>query len=63
MVLGLQGAIDAGAIAKQPVEPFASFLLGGLIETAMRIVRARKDADTMVAALRGLARSSDNRSS
>lgn len=39
LVMGVQGAMDVGVIARQPVTPLASFLLGGLIETAMRVAR------------------------
>jgi AcrR family transcriptional regulator len=42
----LQAAMDAGEIARLPVEPFAHFLLGALNEVAMGIARAgdRKSA-------------------
>jgi AcrR family transcriptional regulator len=36
----LQGAMDAGAIAKQPVEPLSHVLLGALTEAALFIARS-----------------------
>ena len=60
---GLQAAIDADLIPQQPVEPLASFILGGLMETAMRMARepdtavARAEAEaTVTRLLRGLTR-------
>jgi AcrR family transcriptional regulator len=38
--LALQGAMDAGAIAKQPVRPLAHVLMGALDEAALYVARA-----------------------
>src|SRR4029453_767884 len=40
----LQAAIDAGAIAPQPVVPLGHVLLGALIEGALYVVRAEDPA-------------------
>jgi AcrR family transcriptional regulator len=42
----LQAAIDAGAIAEQPVRPLAHVLMGALDEAAMLVARA-EDPDAM----------------
>lgn len=41
----LQGAMDAGLIAKQPVDPLAHMLLGALNEAGMLVARAKNDAE------------------
>jgi AcrR family transcriptional regulator len=58
---GLQAAIDAGAIAKQPVRPLAHVLLGALDEAALLVSRAEdpermraevgRTLDSLIAAL------------
>ena len=40
MMAGLQGAMDAGALRKQPVKPLAHLILGALGEAAMLIANA-----------------------
>ena len=57
----LQAAIDAGAIAEQPVRPLAHVLMGGLDEAAMLVARAEdpermraevgRTLDSLIAAL------------
>ena len=42
--LALQSAIDAGAIAPQPVEPLAHVLIGALDECALYIAQAEDPA-------------------
>jgi AcrR family transcriptional regulator len=41
----LQGAMDSGLIARQPVDPLAHMLLGALTEAGMMTARARNDAE------------------
>lgn len=41
----LQGAMDAGLIAKQPVDPLAHMILGALNEAGMLVARAKNDAE------------------
>ena len=53
----LQGAVDAGQIADQPVKPLAHVLMGALDEAAMLVARSEDPAATRVevaAALRGV---------
>jgi AcrR family transcriptional regulator len=40
LVIGLQGVIDAGAIARRPVEPLAHLLQGAVMRAGMVIARA-----------------------
>lgn len=44
--LGIQNAIDAGALPPQPVDPLAHVLLGALDEAAMLVARAEDPART-----------------
>jgi AcrR family transcriptional regulator len=60
---GLQAGMDAARIPQQPVGPLASFILGGLMETAMRMAREpdaavakAEAAATVTRLLRGLTR-------
>lgn len=41
----LQGAMDAGLIGQQPVDPLAHMLLGALNEAGMLVARAKDDAE------------------
>lgn len=41
----LQGAMDAGLIVRQPVDPLAHMLLGALNEAGMLVARAKDDAE------------------
>lgn len=43
-VAGLQAAMDAGAIEKQPVEPLAHLLLGAVVQGGMVLARAENPA-------------------
>jgi hypothetical protein len=59
--LALQGAMDAGAIAEQPVRPLAHVLMGALDEAALYVARAadverarREVGDTLDLLLEGL---------
>lgn len=40
LVLGLQGAVDEGALARRPVEPLAHLLQGAVMRAGMVIARA-----------------------
>lgn len=59
--VALQGAMDAGAIAEQPVRPLAHVLMGALDEAALYVARAddvkrarREVGDTLDLLLEGL---------
>lgn len=41
----LQGAMDSGLIARQPVDPLAHMLLGALTEAGMMTARAKDDTE------------------
>ena len=59
--VGVERAIDAGHLERQPVDPLARILLGGLIEAGLVITRAddpkaaRRQVDrTMARLIEGL---------
>jgi AcrR family transcriptional regulator len=56
MELGIERAIDAGAIAKRPVSPLAHLLFGAICESAMMVARARDQQAALREALAELRR-------
>jgi AcrR family transcriptional regulator len=51
IVLGLEGAMDAGALRRAPVQPFAQLLLATMGEAGLRVANGEGTRDEVEAAL------------
>ncbi|MEA2441676.1 MAG: hypothetical protein QOH76_3100 [Thermoleophilaceae bacterium] len=54
VVLGLEGAMEAGALRRQPVEPLAHLLLGTMGEAGLRVANGDGKRDEVEGALMAL---------